>query len=173
MTYFLDCFENLIVELGWVKEKWKILLRSRLTGRALKAFNELTPDDFETFENVKAKLLKVYALVTEAYRVRFRKITKQPGQTFVELAYQQRELFKRWVEASNATSYDKLRELILVENFKNGVHNDLKNHLDQASVETLSQAAQAADNYALTHKVDGVNSLWARKVYRAPPPPTS
>jgi hypothetical protein len=42
---------------------------------------------------------------------------------------------------------------VLLEEFKNCVPNDIKNHLEEHKIETLENAALAADEYSLTHKV--------------------
>ena len=48
--------------------------------------------------------------------------------------------------------YEKLKQIILNEQFKLCVHDDLKTYLDEKNVETLHELAVLADNYALTHK---------------------
>ena len=48
--------------------------------------------------------------------------------------------------------FDRLRELILLEEFKRCVNDDVKTHLDDHKIHTLSEAAIVADDYSLTHK---------------------
>ena len=47
----------------------------------------------------------------------------------------------------------KLRQLMLVEEFKRCIQSDVKTFLDEKQVETLEEAARLADDYYLTHKV--------------------
>ena len=51
--------------------------------------------------------------------------------------------------------YDKLKQLVLVEEFKLGVSAEIRVHLDEQKVTDLKSAAMLADDYALTHKKSG------------------
>ena len=48
-------------------------------------------------------------------------------------------------------NYTRLRELLLIEQFKNCLPNEVKTYLDENKVEILHRAATLADNYTLTH----------------------
>ncbi|VDI53681.1 Hypothetical predicted protein [Mytilus galloprovincialis] len=49
-------------------------------------------------------------------------------------------------------NFDNLRQLMLLEEFKQCVHLDLKTHLDDKTVESIHDAAVISDNYTLSHK---------------------
>ena len=49
-------------------------------------------------------------------------------------------------------TYDKLKQLLLLEEFKSCVSNDLKIYLNDRKVDTLCLAASCADEYSITHK---------------------
>ena len=51
----------------------------------------------------------------------------------------------------------KLRQLMLVEEFKRCINSDIKSFLDEKQVETLETAARLADDYTLTYKVSFLN----------------
>ena len=64
------------------------------------------------------------------------------------------QLFDRWCCSKKIDqNYDKLRQLMLVEEFKRCIQSDVKTFLDEKQVETLEEAARLADDYYLTHKV--------------------
>ena len=48
--------------------------------------------------------------------------------------------------------FENLKQLIIVEEFKRCIHNDIRTHLDESNVTDLRAAAIKADDYALTHK---------------------
>ena len=50
------------------------------------------------------------------------------------------------------TDFEKLRQVILIEEFKSYVHDDTETYLDEQKVVKLQKAAAYADDYALTHK---------------------
>lgn len=50
-------------------------------------------------------------------------------------------------------SYEKLRELILIEEFKNCLGTDIRTFVNDQKADKLMEAARLADNYSLTHKL--------------------
>ena len=97
-------------------------------------------------------------MVPEAYRQKFRNCKKENEQTHVEFARTIEQLFDRWCSSKKIGSdHEKLRQLMLVEEFKWCINSDIKSFLDEKQVETLEAAARLADDYALTHKVSFIN----------------
>ena len=72
----------------------------------------------------------------------------------VEFAINKEQLFDRWCCSKKIDqNYDKLRQLMLVEEFKRCIQSDVKTFLDEKQVEFLEEVARLADDYYLTHKV--------------------
>ena len=151
--YFLH-FETVAENLTWPKEHWTLLLQSVLIGRAREIYIQLGVEQSHHYETVKELILKGYELVPEAYRQKFRKCKKDSNQTHVEFARSKGQLFDRWCCSKKIDqNYDKLRQLVLVEEFKRCIQSDVKTFLDEKQVETLEEAARLADDYYLTHRV--------------------
>ena len=150
--YFLH-FEKVAENLNWPKEHWTLLLQSVLIGKAREIYTQLGVEQSHHYETVKELILKGYELVPEAYRQKFRNCKKDSNQTHVEFARNKDQLFDRWCCSKKIDqNYDKLRQLVLVEEFKR-IQSDVKTFLDKKQVETLEEAARLADDYYLTHKV--------------------
>ena len=63
-------------------------------------------------------------------------------------------MFDRWCTSKDiGGNYEKLRQLVLVEEFKKCLPSEVKTYIDKKKVETLNQAAVMADDYILTHKM--------------------
>ena len=151
--YFLH-FEKVAENLNWPKEHWTLLLQSVLIGKAREIYTQLGVEQSHHYETVKELILKGYELVPEAYRQKFRNCKKDSNQTHVEFARNKEQLFDRWCCSKKIDqNYDKLRQLVLVEEFKRCIQSDVKTFLDEKQVETLEEAARLADDYYLTHKV--------------------
>ena len=151
--YFLH-FEKVAENLNWPKEHWTLLLKSVLIGKAREIYTQLGVEQSHHYETVKELILKGYELVPEAYRQKFRNCKKDSNQTHVEFARNKEQLFDRWCCSKKIDqNYDKLRQLMLVEEFKRCIQSDVKTFLDEKQVETLEEAARLADDYYLTHKV--------------------
>ena len=139
--------------LKWPEDNWVLLLQSSLVGKAREVYSALSVEESAQYSVVKSAILKAYELVPEAYRQRFRNAEKQPNQTDVEFARQKETFFDRWCMSKEiGGSYDKLRQLLLIEEFKNCLPGEVRTYLDERKAETLNQAAVLADDYILTHK---------------------
>ena len=151
--YFLH-FEKIADSLKWPKEHWTMLLQTVFIGKAREIYSSLSLDQSGNYDFVKESILKAYELVPEAYRQKFRNAKKQPAQTHVEFARTQKQLFDRWLGSKNVNqNFGKFEQLILIEQFKQCVHPDIKTHLDERDINDLHEAATVADDYSLTHKL--------------------
>ena len=151
--YFLH-FERVEENFTWPKEHWTLLLQSVLLGKAREIYIQLGIEQSHHYETVKELILKGYELVQEAYRQKFRNCKKDSNQTHDEFARNKEKLFDRWCCSKKIDqNYDKLRQLMLVEEFKRCIQSDVKRFFDEKQVETLEEAARLADDYYLTHKV--------------------
>ena len=80
-------------------------------------------------------------------------IKKQANQTYVEFAREKEQFFDRWCHSQQINgSYDHLKQLLLLEEFKNCVSAELKIYLNDCKVDTLCLVANCADKYSITHK---------------------
>ena len=105
-------------------------------------------------------------MVPEAYRQKFRDCRKEPNQTHVKFARTKEQLFDRWCSSKKVGSdHEKLRQLMLVEEFKWCINSDVRAFLKEKEVENLDVAARLADDYSLTHKTSFVNKPFPRKPF--------
>ena len=97
-------------------------------------------------------ILKAYELVPEAYRQRFRATQKTDTQTFVEFARAKETLFNRWCTSKGVDGdFNRLRQLLMMEEFKNCLPSDIRTYLDEQKVDNLHEAVVYAKDYSLTH----------------------
>lgn len=150
-SYF-SAFERIAQALQWPPDVWSLLLQCRIHGKAQEVVAALPLSDTLKYDVVKAAILKAYELVPEAYRQKFRSFKKSPSQTYVEFAREKGSLFDRWCASNKVTNFDTLRELVLLEEFKNCLPERVVVHLNEQKVNSLSSAAVLADEYVLTHK---------------------
>lgn len=150
-SYF-GVFERIASALNWAREVWPLLLQCKLTGKAQEVCATLSLEDSLNYDMMKAAILRAYELVPEAYRQRFRGHKKNSNQSFVEFAREKCVLFDKWCVSSKVTDFKTLRELILLEEFKNCVPERVVVYLNEQKVTSLSQASVCADEFALTHK---------------------
>ena len=61
-------------------------------------------------------------------------------------------MFHRWLEAEEVEDLDSLCNLMIVEQFKNILHESVAIYVSEDKVKTVSEASSLADGYFLTHK---------------------
>ena len=149
--FFLH-FEKLATNLNWPKDHWTILLQKAFVGKAREIFAQLSVEQSQKYEYVKDVVLRCYQLNPEAYHQKFRNCQRDNSQTFVEFARVKEQLFDRWCHSKKVNKdFEKLRQLILIEEFKRRIPFHMKTFIDEKQVENLQQAADLADEYFLTH----------------------
>ncbi|XDV19608.1 hypothetical protein PO909_025053 [Leuciscus waleckii] len=149
---YFSHFERVATTLKWPKEVWTLLLQCVLTGKAQEVYSALSLEQSAVYDTVKTTILHAYELVPEAYRQRFRNYFKGEKQTFVEFAREKENMFDRWCASKQVETKEQLRDLILLEEFKNCVPEGLVTYLNEQKVSKLCDAATMADEFSLTHK---------------------
>ncbi|KAK0144590.1 Retrovirus-related Pol polyprotein from transposon 412 [Merluccius polli] len=145
-------FEKIALPRQWPKEEWVTLIRGSLIGKAQAAYVALDLSQIGDYDLVHQTVLKAYELVPEAYRQSFRTEKVKPGQTYLYFARQQEAAFDKWLRASDVYDFKQLRELMVLEQFKQSLPRVMQTHLNDLDVKAVFDAAEAADNYALTHR---------------------
>lgn len=76
------------------------------------------------------------------------------NQTYVEFVGTKEQLFDRWCSSQKVDKdHDRLRQVILIEEFKRCIHSDVRTFINEQKAEMLEEASRLADDYSLTHKV--------------------
>ena len=151
---FFMMFEKQAADYHFPENKMAVLLRSALTkGKALDVVLNLTVEEDNDYELIKNRILLSYALTPEKYRKIFRDFKKEPEQSHVDFLRIKEKHFDRWIRSKNVNGeYEKLRNLMLTEEFNNCVRNDVKIHLSDKGVENIKTAAVLADEYIIIHQ---------------------
>jgi len=120
---FLISFEKIAELNQFPRDKYSAILQAHLTGKALKVFTELAIEECKDYDTLKKALLTAYAVVPEVYR-------KNHSETYSEFAFRLRTQFKRWAKSEHAyEDVTKLRELILMEQFKTHLDPSMRRRL--------------------------------------------
>jgi SCAN domain len=143
LVVFFNSFENLAKACTWPESSHTTLLSTVLTGKAASVYNalSLSLDVQANYGLVKAAILKAYELTPEAYRQRFRKIRKQPGQSFVEFLFEKEKVFSRWLTSEEIREFDQLKSLIIREEFLNSLPEDVRLHILDSRITNIKKAA--------------------------------
>ncbi|XP_068228003.1 uncharacterized protein [Palaemon carinicauda] len=151
---FFTSFERIAIKLAWPRDMWTTLVQCKLKGKAQRVYNTLSDELSSDYDIVKSIILKAYDLVPKAYRQKSRDLRKDLDTTFIEFARKKEQFFEDWLRSKEVDNFDKLKELILIEEFKRMVSKDLKIHLEELKIDSLQEIAIAADEYSLAHRLE-------------------
>lgn len=152
---FFDAFEVVARECDWPETKWPLLVQSVLKGKAQVAFAALDPRMGLEYDALKTAVLAAYGGVPEAYRQRFRTVKRKDGESYLDLSRKIGVAGERWLKSTETYDFAQLRELLLLEQFKNTVPRAIEIYLSEQKVATLLEAAHAADAYEVIHRGPG------------------
>ncbi|KAL2099462.1 hypothetical protein ACEWY4_005942 [Coilia grayii] len=164
---FFDAFEKVAAELHWPEDRWPILVQSVFIGKAQEAYAALNAVQSADYKVIKKAVLQAYEVAPEGYRQKFRSSRRKPGETFLDLLRQQEVTFERWLRSSQVFTFTELKELVLLEQFKNSIPRPVEMYLNSQNVTELRKAGMLADSYELTQKDVG----WREKSAAMTRPP--
>ena len=145
---FFFLFEKLAQLHSWPTAQWSLLLAKALTGRAQDVYTTLSLDQARNYQEVKAAVLDAYRQVPEAYRVQFRNCRKADTQTYVEHAQRKSRLLARWLRSLQVgEDFQKFFDLVVYEEVRQAMPYQLRVHIDQLRIQSLTEAISAADTY--------------------------
>ncbi|KAL2082452.1 hypothetical protein ACEWY4_022270 [Coilia grayii] len=155
---FFEAFEKVASELEWPEDKWPILVQSAFVGKAQEAYAALNAVQSTDYVVIKEVVLRAYEVVPESHRQKFRSLRRKPGESFLDLVRQQEAAFERWLRSSETFTLTELKELVLLEQFKNSVPRHIELYLNGQNVTDCRKAAMCADSYELTQKDMGIRT---------------
>ncbi len=74
------------------------------------------------------------------------------GQTHLEFVRDLRRHVTRWCASLDVETFDDLLELMIVEQFKISVSEQIATYVNEHKVQSPEEAASLADNFVLTHR---------------------
>ena len=156
------------------REHWPAILHASVSGKAQRVLASLSLSDAQDYEIVKHSLLTAFDVCAENFRKRFRNISKNVSETFLEFSFKIKESFDRWLFKSEIKDFKALQQLILLERFNESYSDDseLAVWMLNKNPVTLEEAARQADEFSslrrsikISKKIGG-NSVFSH--YRPP-----
>ncbi|KAK4314574.1 hypothetical protein Pmani_014149 [Petrolisthes manimaculis] len=149
---FFSQFEKNAAIYRWPQGTWAILLSNVFTGEAQRAYAGLSVNESLDYPTVKSTILRVYKRVPAYYRKIFRTSQKRANQTCVEFYREKLAQCQRWVDSAQVEdNYRKLLELIVYEEVKSCMPDQLQSYLEGLGIHDLEAAGPASDHYLLTY----------------------
>ena len=99
-------------------------------------------------------------------------LKKGPGQNFFEFSHSLTKDLNKWWRALGVNSLEGVRDIILLEQFMQGVSPNVKMYLCEKRVTTVSEAASMAEDFALVTRTggkEGSDRQWRANVQQKQP----
>ena len=135
----------------WPLEQWVRLVKPKFIGKSATIVGSLVGE--LNYVVIKKAILDAYAVTSEGYRQQFRNFIKPHDTTWTEFACN-----KKWLKSENVTDFDKLVKLMVTEEFKRCLPQNIMMYISDKEESDLKKAAILADNYSLIHKVHSKGS---------------
>ena len=149
---YLVTFERIMDAYKIAKEQWTYYLAPQLTGRAQQAFAALPKDESSTYDGVKAAILLRYGVNEDAYRRRFRAVSRKDGETNRELAIRLLDLQNKWLRKCG--TMEAVKEAVALEQFLNTLSMEKRAWVRDKKPDTCIAAGELADEYELARNVE-------------------
>ena len=142
---YLTTFECVMTVYEVPKDRWSFTLAPQLIGKAQQAYAAMDNSHIDDYVEVKAAILRRYAITEETYRQRFRTIRKSGNETYVELMVRLRDLANKWMR--NCKSVEAVIEKLVVEQFMDGLPPQLRVWMLERRLTSMEEVGLAADDY--------------------------
>lgn len=150
MGLYLVNFERACERARFNRDSWPRRLLGVLPCEAAGVIARLTAEEADDYECVKGCLLKKYRLSAEAFRQKFRSVSKKPEASYAEFAYELRSYLIEWMKV--AKSYDdkeRILEVVALEQFYKTLSEPMRTWIqDKTDVDSVYKAADFADEYS-------------------------
>ena len=119
-----------------------LYLSASLSGKARDTLNAMP--EGSSYGQLKDALRKRFRLTPETYRRKFRNMRKDADETFVQFG----ERLKRTLNYWKTMAGMDLQDLILIEQLKNSITDELSIHITEGSPQSFDEAVERADKFA-------------------------
>ncbi|GBL76293.1 hypothetical protein AVEN_204469-1 [Araneus ventricosus] len=128
MSLYLIMFERLAKQAEILEKTWVTHLLGLLPYDVAQLIAREPDKIANDYGEVKKILLKRYKLTPEKFRQKFFMHNKNLGSTWKNFAYEFKKFFNEWVNGVKADSFEKLSNLIITDQIKLQVGQEVKDH---------------------------------------------
>ncbi|GBO27744.1 hypothetical protein AVEN_176651-1 [Araneus ventricosus] len=161
ISLYLIMFERMAKQAEILENTWVTHLLGLLPYDVAQLIAREPDEIANDYGEVKKILLKRYKLTPEKFRQKFFMHNKNLGSTWKNFAYELRSFFNEWVNGVKADSFEKLSNLIITDQIKRKVTQEIKDHF----IDNWSKLNSPDD---LVEKLDDYDTL--RSTFRSKQP---
>lgn len=154
ISLYLSLFERQAEHLKIPESEWAGSILSLLPLNIATIVLREKVEDTKDYFHIKNVLLERFSLSPEAFRQKFVHHNRKAGNLWKDYLFEIRNYFEGWIEGLGIKTYDSLKDLILVDQLKRKMGNELKEHhlKEWERIVSPENLANLGDQYELLRK---------------------
>ena len=154
---YLLRFERHAENAEWNRDDYALGLSCLLTGRALEVYCRLPTYEMNDYDKRKHALLVKFSLTEENFRKTFYSSKQGPGETASQHLARLENFFDQWIKLSGIdNSYDKLKELILRDQFLHSCPRDQALFIREPTPKDISSFKELTEVFTTSRSAVGI-----------------
>ncbi|GBO27425.1 hypothetical protein AVEN_269406-1 [Araneus ventricosus] len=149
ISLYLIMFERLAKQAEILENTWVTHLLSLLPYDVAQLIAREPDVIANDYNEVKKILLKRYKLTPKKFRQKFFMHNKNLGSTWKNFAFELRSFFNEWVNGVKADSFEKLSDLIITDQIKRKMSQEVKDHFidEWSKLNSPDDLVETLDDY--------------------------
>ncbi|MFZ2538138.1 MAG: SAP domain-containing protein, partial [Oscillospiraceae bacterium] len=144
LTYFLN-FEKIALLNDIAETHWARILPSLLNSNLKTHYARLPIEVCRDYQQTKHELLKSARMTARFYLEKFRSLNRTGSESYAQFLYKLKDVQKYYLEASNVLTIDNLKEVMVMEQFKNSLPTVVREFVEARRPKDSGEAAAYAD----------------------------
>ncbi|GFU20701.1 retrovirus-related Pol polyprotein from transposon opus [Trichonephila clavipes] len=128
ISFYLILFERQVRRVHIKEEDWVTNLVGLLPLEMANLIAKEPEGKANDYEHIKGILLKRFKLSPEAFKVKFKRHCKSAENTWRDFGFELANYFNEWISGLKIYDFDRLKQLVIVEQMKEHVFRDIQQH---------------------------------------------
>ncbi|GFV91830.1 retrovirus-related Pol polyprotein from transposon opus [Trichonephila clavipes] len=128
IRFYLILFERQARRVHIKEEDWVTNLVGLLPLEMANLISREPEEKANDYEHIKGMLLKGFKLSPEAFKVKFKRHCKSAENTWRDFGFELANYFNEWISGLKIYDFDRLKQLVIVEQMKEQVSRDIQQH---------------------------------------------
>ncbi|GFY17105.1 retrovirus-related Pol polyprotein from transposon opus [Trichonephila clavipes] len=149
ISFYLILFERQARRVHIKEEDWVTNLVGLLPLEMANLIAREPEEKANDYEHIKGMLLKIFKLSPEAFKVKFKRHCKSAENTWRDFGFELANYFNEWISGLKIYDFDRLKQLVIVEQMKEQVSRDIQQHFidDWSRIVTVDDLTEKLDDY--------------------------
>ncbi|GFV80952.1 retrovirus-related Pol polyprotein from transposon opus [Trichonephila clavipes] len=168
ISFYLILFERQARRVHIKEEDWVTNLVGLLPLEMANLIAREPEEKANDYEHIKGMLLKRFKLSPEAFKEKFKRHCKSVENTWRDFGFELANYFNEWISGLKIYDFDRLKQLVIVEQMKEQVSRDIQQHFidDWSRIVTVDDLTEKLDDYENARQYNQATKATLSQPYR-------